>query len=138
VVAQLRHEEALQVGRSGQRETLHGAVGRFHVRLLAFFDLVALYPGAEIALGHVVLLRAGAHAVSAADALVDIDDHPPPVVGRLVGVGRRLRAQDLLQGRAGRGQNQKLAADGEEIAPRHFHFVRSSEMRIVRLMARVA
>jgi hypothetical protein len=93
-----------------RRETVDGAVGRFHVRLLAFFDLVALHPGAEIPLRHVVLLGTGAHAVAAADALVDVDDHAPPVVGHPVGFAGRLRAGDLLQRGAHRGQHQQLAA----------------------------
>ena len=53
-------------------------------------DVVALDPGAEEAVGHVVLGLAGAHAVAAADALGDVDEHAPPVVGHLV-VGRLLR-----------------------------------------------
>ena len=53
-------------------------------------DVVALHPGAEVEglAGDVVLRLAGAHAVAAADALLDVDDHPPPVVGHLVVRGR--------------------------------------------------
>ena len=95
---------------------------------LPSLHLVALHPGAEIALGDVVLLGAGAHAVAAADALVDIDDHAPPVVGHLVGFAGGRGAGDLLERGAHGRQNEQLAAYLEQISPADIHDSSSSEL----------
>ena len=90
VVAQLGHEEALGAvaGRVLLGKTVVAAVGRVDGRVIHVerIHVVALDPGAEeVRLeGHVVLRLAGAHAVAAADALLDVDDHRPPVIGHLV------------------------------------------------------
>src|ERR1035441_9959387 len=143
VVTQLGNEEALDVGARQRRKAIHRAVGRFHVRLLHFldlvFDLVALHPGPEVPLRHVVLLGTGTHTVAAADALVDVDDHAPPVVGHAVGIAGRLCAGDLLEGGAHRRENQQLPPYREYVAPADVHTrLLVSEVGIVGLVAGVA
>ena len=91
--------------------------------------VVALDPGPEVEglARHVVLLLAGPHAVAAADALLDVDGHRPPVLGRLVvrgGLG--LASQDGLEGQlGGPGQEQQLGRAGQELAAVGAHFVAS-------------
>jgi hypothetical protein len=75
-------------------------------------DVVALNPGAEVAVGDIVFRLAGARAVAAADALGDVDEHAPPVVGHFV-VGRGLGApgQHGFPGNGGGGhKDEKVAA----------------------------
>ena len=90
------------------RETVIAAVGRVDVGMILRLgfgrilrgDVVALDPGAEVDRleRHVVLPLAGADAVAAADALLDVDDHRPPVLGHLVArSGRRLAGDQALQ-----------------------------------------
>src|ERR1039458_2295498 len=143
LVAQLGNEEALSAGARRRRKAIHRAVGRVHVRLVNFFDLVvdlvALHPGAEEPLRHVVLLGTATHTVAATDALVDVDDHAPPVVGHPVGIAGRLGASDLLQGGAHRGQYQQFAPYCEYVAPADVHVrLLGSEVGIVGLVAGVA
>ena len=73
-----------------------------------------------------VLLGAGAHAASAADALVDVDDHAPPVVRPPISFRGRSIAHELFECGAGRGQHQQLPADLEEVSPAEFHAASSS------------
>jgi hypothetical protein len=87
--------------------------------------LVAFDPGTEMALleRHVVLGLAGAHAVAAADALLDVDDHSPPVIREAV-VGRRLglaRDDGVPCERGCPREQQQPAGVGEEGAAILFH-----------------
>ena len=94
MVAELRHEEALGAvaGRVLLGEAVVAAVRRVHLGVLdvAVRHVVALDPGAEVErlARDVVLLLAGPHAVAAADALLDVDGHRPPVVGDSYGAVR--------------------------------------------------
>ena len=94
--------------------------GRSDCQLL---DLIALHPGAEVALRHVVFFGAGAHAIAAADALVDVDNHGPPVLGDVVVGGRfRFAGQHVLPGDGCRGGHQNiLAGIRKHFSTGHFH-----------------
>src|ERR1035437_3031123 len=96
--------------------------------LRAFCDVVPLHPGAEeVRLeGHVVLGLAGPHAIAAADALVDVDDHSPVVLGHLVGGLFRLAGLHGLEvsGRR-RGQHEELSGREHEVAAVATHFLSS-------------
>ena len=84
------------------------AVRRFHFRAfnLPVGDVVALDPGAVIAFGDVVLFGAGAHTTAAADALGDVDQHGPPVLGEFV-VGGGFGGAGLDIGPSDRGSGQE-------------------------------
>src|ERR1039457_6610143 len=85
VVAELGDKEILAADFIGG-ETLLAAVRRFHLGPfnLPVGDVVALNPSAVIALGDVVFFGAGADATAAANALGNIDQHAPPVLGEFV------------------------------------------------------
>ena len=122
VVAELGDEEALDVDAAwaaGSRPC--APLGESTLGCLSSSDLVALDPGAEVAVGDVVLLGAGLDAVAAADALADVDEHAPPVLGHLVGVGRGLGAGDLLEGGADGGEHQELGSEVDEVAAGDVH-----------------
>src|SRR5947209_14798616 len=82
VVAQFGDEEILAAGILIQWKTVFAAVGRLDARPLdgVIGDVVALNPGAVVALGDIVFLGAGANATAAADALGEVDEHSPPMV----------------------------------------------------------
>ena len=102
VVAQLGNEEIL-TGRFGRgresliptyalgnrREPFLAAIRRddFGVGEVPVGHMVAFHPGAEVSIRHIVLRRTGAYAVAASDALRNVDQHAPPVIGHGV-VGR--------------------------------------------------
>ena len=133
VVAQLGDEEVLRpvAGAVLLGEAVVAPVRRVDLRALdvPVRHVVALDPGPEVVglARDVVLLLAGPHAVAAADALLDVDGHRPPVVGRLVvrgGLG--LPAQDGLEGQlGGPGQEQQLGRAGQEVPTVGAHFVAS-------------
>src|SRR5512143_312100 len=122
LIAELRDEEALgTVPRSiFLGKTVVAAIGRIDVGMLRpAFDVVALHPGAEeVRLeGHVVLGLAGPDAIAAADALVDVDDHSPVVLARLVGGLFRLSGLHGLEvGGRRRGQHEELSGREDEVA----------------------
>ena len=129
LVAHLRHEEVLGavLGAVLLGKPVVAAVRRVHVRRLApRHDVVALHPGAKIEglQGYVVLLLAGAHAAAAADALLDVDHHAPPVIHRfVVGGGLGLPSHDVLEGGGGSGREEEvLSSADEEISTRQVHF----------------
>ena len=107
-------------------------------------DLVALHPGAEVAFGHLVFIGAGAHAVAAADALIDIDDHAPPVLADVVGRERgRWRADGsgaaAPGGRPPREEPRMSSLPASRRAWRRVvSMVGSSEFGAVRLVAALA
>ena len=79
-------------------------------------DVIALDPGAEIAVGNVVFKGAGTHAASATDAFGDVKKHAPPVFRKVVGgSGLRSSGKDIFPG-GGRGGKQD-----EELAAREAH-----------------
>src|SRR5204863_6789809 len=120
---------ALDAGFGSGRKTVDAAIGGNDVRIaVAFGDFVALDPGAVVTLGHAIFVGASLHAISAADALVDVDDHAPPVVGHTVGLGGGFGAGDLRQSGAGTGKQQELASGLEHVAAGDFHS--PSEVRI--------
>src|SRR5215471_14606564 len=122
MVAEFGHEETLEPGLLRRRETVEGAVRGGDVRgAVALGDFVTLDPGAVVALGDAVFIGAGLHAVSAADALVDVDDHAPPVVGHPVDLGGGFGAGDLRQGGAGAGEDQQLASGLQHLASGDIH-----------------
>ena len=133
VVAHLRHEEHLHpvAGRADLREAVVPAVRRVHMRVIEIvrIDLVALDPRAEAALfeRHVVLRFARADAVAAADALVDIDDHAPPVIGGgVVGCLLRRAGDHVVPGkRCGARQKNELPRVLQECAAILIHRLRS-------------
>jgi len=94
-------------------------------RHVARRDVIALDPGAEVPgiIGHVVLALAGLDAPAAADALLDVDEHRPPVARDVV-VGRILRAPGGDEGpglAGGAGQQQEPRGIGEESAAVELH-----------------
>ena len=123
VVAQLGHEELFHAGRKRPGpggEAVPAAVGRIDDRLfhVLVVHLVALHPRPEEAFRNVVLRRAGPHAVAAADALIHVDQHGPPVIGNLV-IRRRFRSagQNAFPRHGGR------ARERNEEAAVHVHFL---------------
>jgi hypothetical protein len=93
VVAHLRHEERLAASSAvgiGLGEPVDAAVRRIDLAVIHVerIDVIALDPGAEEygLVDDVVLELARADAVAAADALLDVDHHRPPVVRGLVAV----------------------------------------------------
>src|SRR5947209_6528734 len=116
VVAELGDEEALEVHGGGEGEPVHAAFGGIDFGLLVLFELVAFDPGAVVAIGDLVLIGAGADAVAAADALPDIDEHAPPMIGELIVIGGGFGAGDLLEGGAHGGEDEEFGPEVEEIA----------------------
>ena len=77
-------------------------------------DMVALDPGAVIAIGDIVFLGAGANATAAADAFGDVDEHSPPMLGSFV-IGSDLggaRANKFPSDGSGRKENEEAPASG--------------------------
>jgi hypothetical protein len=115
VVAHLGNEKFLGHRLVRRLESILAAVGRIHLQGLNsidFEDAVALDPGAVVTLGNIVFFLTGAHAASTADALLDVHQHAPPVLGHVVvGRGFRRAGENVVpcDGR-GRQQNQKMAA----------------------------
>ena len=140
VVAHLGHEEHLQsVARLVDlEEAVVPAVGRVHERVveIARIDAVPLDPGAEATLleRHVVLGLARPDTVARADALVDVDDHPPPVIGGdvvrcLLGSAR----DDEVPGeRGGARQEDELPGVLQESAAILIHGLRSCYLSLTR------
>ena len=105
-------------------EAFQGAFRRFHVDPFVSGH-VTLDPGAEHARRHVVFLLAGAHAIAATDAPVDVDNVGELVLGLAlcppfrIGKGRSAWPEHHQHGRRGRA-GKKVA---QEIATRvGFHF----------------
>ncbi len=118
---------ALSPGAYFSGKPLYAAVRRVDLGMIGVVDVVALDPGAEVegVEGHVVLGLAGAHAVAAADALVDVDDHSPEVIRHPIGGLVRLRlalGEGVPIRGGGRGQHEDLAGRGEEFAAVLAHF----------------
>src|SRR5579884_1702602 len=118
MIAQFRHEEALTA--RPVRETVFAAIRRNHLRVLVFpsGNLILLDPCAEKSFGHAILFRAGAHTVAAADALVRVDEHRPPMLRDIV-VGRCLSAAlyNVIPRCSGRGSEQnELARFDQKLA----------------------
>ena len=94
-------------------------------------NVVAFHPGAEVSVRHIVLGLAGPDAVAAADALGDVDQHAPPVLGHFV-VGGGLRG-------AGEDESQAIAAAGSSISKwRRVMVIGLSPLSIVGTMRLVA
>ena len=96
-------------------------IGRIDLRHLSVpaGDVIALDPGAVVAVGDIVFRLAGLDAGAAADALGHVDQHAPPVIGHLV-VRRCLRSagEDRVPGDGSSGQqNQQMAAGDGSLAP---------------------
>jgi len=83
VVAHLRNEEVLFAVFFSNREAFFATIGRddFWIGHVFVGDVVALDPGAEVAVRNVVFHLAGADAVAASDAFGNINQHSPPVIG---------------------------------------------------------
>ena len=144
VIAHLRHEERLALAvRVGLGKPVDAAVGRIDDRVIHVerIHVIALDPGPEEVglVDDVVLELAGADAVAAADALLDVDEHRPPVIGGLVGVRLFGRAgQHVLERRRGDARHHEhLAAEDEEVATRAVHdrLGPSENSRVVRFVA---
>ena len=131
LVAELGHEEVLRAVAHPVLlgEAVEAAVRRVHLGVVLRLerpevlrrDVVPLDPRPEEEglLGDVVLGLARADAVSAPDALLDVDHHRPPVVGVLVGV-RFLGpgGQHVIEGRRRRGgQDEQLPGPLQELPP---------------------
>src|ERR1017187_5924859 len=73
VIAQLGPEEVLAAFGGLVQLAVLAAIGRFHLWPfnLPIVPMVALHPGAVVAVRNIVLLRTGAHASATADALGD-------------------------------------------------------------------
>jgi hypothetical protein len=114
VVAQFRYEEVLAVADLIRRESLLAAVGRFDFGSLDLpvGDVVALDPGTEVAIRDIVLFGARPHTTSATDALGNVDQHAPPVLGHLVVRGSLRRSGlNVLPGDGScRQQDEEAAA----------------------------
>src|SRR5208337_1357425 len=77
-------------------------------------NVVALDPGAKVAVGHVILGLAGADTISAADAFGQVDQHAPPMLAHgVVGGGLRSSGQNVLPGDGSGRQQQKHMATGD-------------------------
>jgi hypothetical protein len=92
MVAEFGDEEILPAGILIQGKPVFAAIGRFDLGTLdsVVGHVIALDPGAEIAIGDIVFQGAGANAATAANALGDIDQHSPPMFGSFV-IGSDLR-----------------------------------------------
>src|SRR4051794_35357278 len=86
VVAHFGYEKILARVFLGHGESVFAAVGRndLGVGHVLVGDVVALDPGAEVSVRNIVFGGAGAHTVAAADALGNVDQHAPPVLGKFV------------------------------------------------------
>ena len=109
----------------GHRESFLAAVGRddLGVGHMPVRDVVAFHPGAEESVRHVVLGLAGAHAVAAADALGDVDQHAPPMLGHLV-VGRGFRGS----GQHGLPRHGRRRQQNQHLTPGNIHFAPPASM----------
>src|SRR5579864_9306469 len=112
VITQFGNEEVLAVADLIRREAQLAAIRRFDFGSLDLIvsDMVALDPSAEVAVGDIVLFRARADATSATDALGNVDQHAPPVLGHFV-VRGSLRGSRLnvLPGDGSCGQQDEEA-----------------------------
>ena len=83
--------------------------GNFDVEVV---HVVALDPGPEITVGHVVFKSAGAEAASAAYALGNVKQHAPPVFRGIVGRGGfwSPREDKFPSGGRGRKKDKELAS----------------------------
>src|SRR5690348_8409626 len=96
MIAELGNKEALRARVTPDGEPMEAPFRRFHLRMLHVLALyhVTLHPGAEETFGNVILRGTCPHAIAAADTLVDIDGHGPPVLGHAVlGSGSRAAAR---------------------------------------------
>src|SRR4051812_31434600 len=92
MVTQLGNEELLNRfasqarSRRTRREPVLASVRGIDERIcyVLIVHLITFDPGAEEAFRNIILDRAGAHAVAASNAFVDIDQHGPPVVADVV------------------------------------------------------
>src|SRR5512146_29160 len=82
VVAHLRNEEILARIFLRNRESVLAAIRRNHLGAdhVLVRNVVALYPRAEMPFRHIVLRFTSPYAVSAANALGNINQHAPPVL----------------------------------------------------------
>src|SRR5437660_4782221 len=114
VVAQFRYEEVLAVADLIRRESLLAAIRRFDFGPLdlPIGDVVPLDPGTEVAIRDIVLFGARPHTTSGTDALGNVDQHAPPVLGEfVVGSGRGCASLNILPGDGScRQQDEEAAA----------------------------
>ena len=124
VVAELRDKEVLAAGVLVWREALLAAVGglNFGALDLPVGNVVALDPGAVVAIGDIIFFGAGADTAAAADALRNVDQHAPPVIsGLVVGGSLGRTCLDVLPGDGGSGQEHEEATAGDV----HYFFLAS-------------
>ena len=114
VIAEFRDEEVLSAGELGGGKTFLAAVRRIHDGIfdVKVVHVIALDPGAEIAIGDIIFLGAGADAVAAADAFGDVQEHAPPVFGGIVSGGGlgSARKNEFPSGCSGGKKVKNLAA----------------------------
>lgn len=118
VVAEFGDKKVFSTGEFTGRKTLLAAIGRIHDGILdvKVGDVISLDPSAEITVRDIIFERASAHATSAADALGDVEEHPPPMLGGVVGgSGLWSSGEDAFPG-SGRGRKQD-----QELATREVH-----------------
>lgn len=116
VITELGDKEVFAADVLIQRKSLLASIWRLHFRTLdrVVSDVVALDPGAEVAVRDVVFLRAGPNATAAADALGNVDQHPPPVIGEFViGGGFGRASLNVFPGNGGSRQEEQEAASGD-------------------------
>ncbi len=114
VIAELRDKEIPSPCRVARGKTVHPAERRVDLRTfnVPVGDVVALDPGAKVALWHIVFCGARFYAATATDAFGTIQQHSPPVLGHaVVGRGFRITRQDKVPcDRGGRNEEQNFAA----------------------------
>src|SRR5690242_3411852 len=92
------------------------AIRGIHLRQfnIEVVNVIALDPGAEVSIRDVILRLASPHAVTATDALWQVDQHAPPVLAQLViGGGLRSSGQNVFPGGAGGRQQEQEVTTGE-------------------------
>jgi hypothetical protein len=86
---------------------------------VGWIDFVALHPSSEEFFRNVILLGARAHAITAADAFVDVYGHAPPVIGGAIGFGGSLgRFSKGIEAQCGGGEHQQLTSGTAKHFPR--------------------
>ena len=141
MIAEFRNEEALHSGRIPDREAMYAACGRFHLGMLDVLaiDFIALHPGAEESLRHVVLERAGADAVAAANALLDVDGHGPPVVRHSIFRIRRHCARRALERfQSGSRKDHELSRRSQQFTSTQIHRFSYSHLWLMGIVANAA
>jgi len=122
VVAEFGDEEVFSAGQIARWEAFLAAVGGIHNGIfdVKVGNVVALHPGTEVTVRHIVFEGAGTHAASAADALGDVEEHAPPVLrGVVVGSGFRSAGKNEVpsSGRGGKQDKELPSGEGHFRAP---------------------